>query len=160
MSAGGKRLECAHRPHRWLRPRRTVGTLRLIPSPRASEATMPERDLIGYGAAPPRVRWPNDARIAISLVVNYEEGSENLLQDGIGRREMMGESMSPVPPDRRDLANESFFEYGSRAGVWRFLRIFRKHDVRVTFFACAVALERSHPTRMEVAVSLTPWPFG
>ena len=104
---------------------------------------MPERDLVGYGATPPRVRWPNDARIAISLVVNYEEGSENLLQDGIGRREQMGESMSPVPPDRRDLANESFFEYGSRAGVWRLLRIFKKHDVRCTFFACAVALERN-----------------
>ena len=104
---------------------------------------MPERDLIGYGATPPRVRWPNDARVAISLVVNYEEGSENLLQDGIGRREMVGEGPSPVPPDRRDLANESFFEYGSRAGVWRFLRIFKKHGVRATFFACAVALERN-----------------
>ena len=104
---------------------------------------MQDRDLVGYGANPPRVRWPNDARIAISLVVNYEEGSENLLQDGIGRREMMGEGLSPVPPDRRDLANESFFEYGSRAGVWRLLRIFKKHGVRCTFFACAVALERN-----------------
>ena len=104
---------------------------------------MSERDLVGYGATPPRVRWPKDARIAISLVVNYEEGSENLLQDGIGQREMMGEGPSPVPPDRRDLANESFFEYGSRAGVWRLLRIFRKHGVRATFFACAVALERN-----------------
>jgi len=104
---------------------------------------MPERDLIGYGATPPRVRWPNDARIAISLVVNYEEGSENLHQDGIGKRETAGESTSPVPLDRRDLANESFFEYGSRAGVWCLLRIFKKHEVRCTFFACAVALERN-----------------
>ena len=76
-------------------------------------------------------------------MVNYEEGSENLLQDGIGRRELVGEGPSPVPPDRRDLANESFFEYGSRAGVWRLLRIFKKHRVRATFFACAVALERN-----------------
>jgi allantoinase len=104
---------------------------------------MSDRDLVGYGATPPKVRWPNDARIAISLVVNYEEGSENLLQDGIGRREMTGEGPSPVPGDRRDLANESFFEYGSRAGVWRLLRIFRKHGVHSTFFACAVALERN-----------------
>ena len=104
---------------------------------------MSDRDLIGYGATPPRVRWPNDARIAISLVVNYEEGSENLLQDGIGKREVAGESLSPVPLDRRDLANESFFEYGSRAGVWRLFRIFKKHGVRATFFACAVALERN-----------------
>ena len=49
---------------------------------------MPDRDLIGYGATPPKVSWPNDASIAISLLVNYEEGSENLLQDGVGRREM------------------------------------------------------------------------
>jgi allantoinase len=102
-----------------------------------------ERDLIGYGANPPHPRWPGDARLAISLVVNYEEGSENLLQDGIGRRETVGEGMSQVPPDRRDLANESMFEYGSRAGVWRFMRIFAKHGVRATFFVCAVALERN-----------------
>src|SRR5688572_12453753 len=98
------------------------------------EAVMQDRDLVGYGATPPRVRWPNNARVAVSLVVNYEEGSENLLQDGIGRREMLGEGPSPVPPDRRDLANESFFEYGSRAGVWRLLRILKKHGVRATFF--------------------------
>lgn len=89
---------------------------------------MQARDLVGYGANPPRVRWPGDARIAISLVLNYEEGSENLLQDGIGRR---------------DLATESFFEYGSRAGIWRFFRIFRKYGVRATIFACAVAQERN-----------------
>jgi allantoinase len=102
-----------------------------------------DRDLIGYADKPPRVTWPNGARIAISLVVNYEEGSENLLQDGVARRESWGEAMSPVPPDQRDLALESMFEYGSRVGVWRFLRIFAKYRVRSTFFACAVALERN-----------------
>ena len=102
-----------------------------------------DRDLVGYADNPPRVTWPGAARIAISLVVNYEEGSENLLQDGIGKHETLGEGQSPLPPDRRDLANESMFEYGSRAGVWRFLRIFRKYGVRSTFFACAVALERN-----------------
>ena len=104
---------------------------------------MTDRDLVGYANNPPRVTWPNGARVAISLVVNYEEGSENLLQDGVGRRESLGEAMSPVPPDRRDLALESMFEYGSRVGVWRFLRIFAKYQVRATFFACAVALERN-----------------
>ena len=104
---------------------------------------MTDRDLVGYANNPPRVTWPNGARVAISLVVNYEEGSENLLQDGIGRRESWGDAMSPVPADRGDLANESMFEYGSRVGVWRFLRIFAKYRVRSTFFACAVALERN-----------------
>ncbi|MBI3966065.1 MAG: allantoinase, partial [Chloroflexi bacterium] len=87
-----------------------------------------ERDLIGYGGSPPEVRWPGGARIAISLVVNYEEGSENLLQDGIGRRETLADALSPIPTDRRDLANESMYEYGSRAGVWRFFRIFAKYQ--------------------------------
>ena len=103
-----------------------------------------ERDLIGYGEKPPAVGWPNGARIAINLVVNYEEGSENRHEDGSGRRESLGEALSPVPADARDLANESMFEYGSRAGVWRLLRLFEKHDVKSTFFACAVALAR-HP---------------
>ena len=102
-----------------------------------------DRDLVGYADTPPRVTWPHGARVAISLVVNYEEGSENLLQDGVGRRESWGDAMSPVPADQRDLANESMFEYGSRVGVWRFLRIFAKYGVRSTFFACAVALERN-----------------
>jgi peptidoglycan/xylan/chitin deacetylase (PgdA/CDA1 family) len=101
------------------------------------------RDLVGYGETPPRVRWPDGARIAINLVVNYEEGSENRLEDGCPRRESSGEVLSQVPMDQRDLANESFYEYGSRAGVWRLLRIFDKHDVRATFFACAVALEKN-----------------
>ena len=104
---------------------------------------MPDRDLVGYADTPPRVTWPQGARVAISLVVNYEEGSENLLQDGLPRRESWGEAMSPVPPDQRDLALETMFEYGSRVGVWRFLRIFAKYGVRTTFFACAVALERN-----------------
>ena len=56
---------------------------------------------------------------------------------------MLGESPSSLRPDRRDLATESFFEYGGRAGIWRFFRIFRKYGVRATVFACAVALERN-----------------
>jgi peptidoglycan/xylan/chitin deacetylase (PgdA/CDA1 family) len=77
------------------------------------------------------------------VTVNYEEGSEYLVQDGMGRHETFSEVPSPVPPDRRDLSNESMFEYGSRVGVWRLLRIFARHQVRATFFGCAVALERN-----------------
>ena len=104
-----------------------------------------ERDFVGYGAEPPAVRWPGDARIAVNLVVNYEEGSENRFEDGCARRETAGEVASQVPtdPPQRDLANESMFEYGSRAGVWRLLRLFDRYEVKGTFFACAVALERN-----------------
>jgi peptidoglycan/xylan/chitin deacetylase (PgdA/CDA1 family) len=102
-----------------------------------------ERDLVGYGEEPPRVRWPNDARIAINLVVNYEEGSENRPEEGSARRETAGETLSQVPPEQRDLANESMFEYGSRVGVWRLFRLFDQHQVPCTVFACAVALEKN-----------------
>jgi len=99
------------------------------------------RDLIGYGESPPAARWPGGARVAVNIVINYEEGSENRREDGQASREGMGEAPSPVPLQDRDLANESFFEYGSRAGYWRLLRVLDAHRVRGTIFACAVAFE-------------------
>ena len=102
-----------------------------------------ERDFVGYGEHPPAVRWPGGARLAVNFVINYEEGSENRHEDGSGRRESAGDSASQVPLDQRDLANESMFEYGSRVGVWRLFRLFDRFDVKVTVFACAVALERN-----------------
>ena len=102
-----------------------------------------ERDFVGYGADPPRVQWPAEARVAINLVVNYEEGAENRLEEDSPSRETSGEAPSPVPPAQRDLANESMYEYGSRAGVWRLLRVLDKHEVKATFFVCAVALTRN-----------------
>ena len=103
---------------------------------------MMERDFIGYADAPVRVTWPGSARLAVSVVVNYEEGGEYMVQDG-PRREMVGEVPSPVPADLRDVYNESFFEYGSRVGVWRILRILKEYGVPATFFACSRALERN-----------------
>jgi peptidoglycan/xylan/chitin deacetylase (PgdA/CDA1 family) len=101
-----------------------------------------ERDLVGYGRTPPSVHWPNGAKLALSLVLNYEEGSEyNYLEDG---RNDIGSGITYVNrPDVRDLANESSYEYGSRAGVWRLLRVFERHRVQVTVFTCAVAIERN-----------------
>lgn len=103
----------------------------------------PERDLIGYGPTPPKVVWPNGARIAVSVVVNYEEGSEYSLLDGDLHHETNSEVSSPVPPAERDLANESFFQYGSRAGVWRILRTLDMFGIPATFYCCALALERN-----------------
>lgn len=102
----------------------------------------PERDFVGYANNPPRVPWPNGARLAVSVVVNYEEGGEYSLLDG-PRREVMGEVPSPVPPHLRDLYNESFFEYGSRVGVWRYLEMFKRFEIPATFYACALPLERN-----------------
>ena len=109
-----------------------------------------ERDFVGYGRNIPRVRWPNDARIAVSVVVNYEEGAEYSLLDGDSHHETNGEVPSPVPSPQRDLFNESFFEYGSRVGVWRLLNLLEKYEVSSTFFCCALALERNPEVAKEI----------
>ncbi|MCZ6635822.1 MAG: allantoinase PuuE [bacterium] len=109
-----------------------------------------ERDFIGYGPHPPRVEWPDGARLAISIVVNYEEGSEYSLLDGDPEHESNNEVPSPVPPGQRDLANESFFEYGSRVGVWRIMNLLDAFDIRSTFFCCALALERNPQVGPEI----------
>ncbi len=109
-----------------------------------------ERDLVGYGKHVPQIEWPGGARIAISLVVNYEEGSEYSTLDGDAYHETNGEVPSPVPPGDRDLFNESFFEYGSRVGVWRLLNMFQRYQVPATFFCCALALERNPEVAREI----------
>ncbi len=101
------------------------------------------RDFIGYRGSPPKVEWPGRARIALNMVINYEEGSELGAVEGDPQREMAAEAVYPAKPTERDLANESMFEYGSRAGVWRIMRILDKYDATCTIFACALALERN-----------------
>ena len=102
-----------------------------------------ERDLVGYGRNAPQIEWPGGARIAVSLVVNYEEGAERSTLDGDPHHETNNEVPSPVPTGDRDLNNESFFEYGSRVGVWRLMDMFERYGVKSTFFCCALALERN-----------------
>ncbi len=109
-----------------------------------------ERDFVGYGRRIPQIRWPDDARIAVSVAINYEEGAEYSLLDGDSRHETNGEVPSPVPPQQRDLFNESAFEYGSRVGVWRLLDLLDKHQVTSTFFCCALALERNPEVAEEI----------
>ncbi len=111
---------------------------------------MSTRDLVGYGPNPPVVQWPNGARIAVSVVVNYEEGSEYSILDGDPQGETSGESPSNVPAGERDLANESFFEYGSRVGVWRIMNLMDQYNVKGTFFCCALALERNPQVGPEI----------
>ena len=109
-----------------------------------------QRDFIGYGRNVPQIRWPGGARIAVSLVVNYEEGSEYSLLDGDDHHESNNEVPSPIPAGQRDLYNESFFEYGSRVGVWRLLDMFDRHQVKSTFYCCAHALERNPELAREI----------
>jgi peptidoglycan/xylan/chitin deacetylase (PgdA/CDA1 family) len=103
----------------------------------------PRRDFVGYGRERPKVTWPGGATVAVNLVVNYEEGSEYSLVFGDDHGETVGEIGGADRTGERDLYVESVFEYGSRAGVWRLLRVFDEYEVKVTFYACAVAVERN-----------------
>ncbi|MBH68548.1 MAG: chitin deacetylase [Rhodospirillaceae bacterium] len=103
------------------------------------------RDLVGYADTPPDPKWPNSARLAINFVINYEEGSEYSIPDGDGFSEasLTESPSSTIPHGTRDLAAETLFEYGSRVGFWRLLRLFQERQLPVTIFACALALERN-----------------
>ena len=102
----------------------------------------PVRDFIGYGDTCPKVTWPDGARIAVSLVINFEEGAERSPIYGDPVAEGMGETV-PVPSGYRDLRNESSFEYGTRVGLWRLFDIFDRLDVKSTFFISGQALEEN-----------------
>jgi len=103
------------------------------------------RDFIGYGANPPNPKWPDGARLAVNFVMNYEEGSEPSVQDGEGHTDIglseahgMGQAIQG-----RDLAGESLFEYGSRVGFWRLMRLFQERGLPMTVYGCGLAFERN-----------------
>ena len=98
------------------------------------------RDFLGYGKDLPSTAWPGGAGLAVSIVVNFEEGSERSPGRGDALAEPSGES-EPVAPGVRNRKNESLFAYGSRAGFWRVLAILDRYDIKATVFACATALE-------------------
>lgn len=97
------------------------------------------RDLAGHGPTPPRVAWPGDARLALSFVVNVEEGAELSLTSGDERNESVYEAREEVV-GHPDPCMESHFAYGSRAGLWRILDLFDAHGAKATFSACARAV--------------------
>ncbi|WP_061015671.1 allantoinase PuuE [Vibrio splendidus] len=104
------------------------------------------RNLIGYGANPPNPQWPGNARVAVSFVLNYEEGGERCLLHGDDESEAFLSEIPSAQPIKgeRHISMESIYEYGSRAGVWRVLRLFDEYEIPLTVFAVAMAIER-HP---------------
>jgi peptidoglycan/xylan/chitin deacetylase (PgdA/CDA1 family) len=104
---------------------------------------MSERDLIGYGADRPEIVWPNGARVAASVVLNFEEGAEQQVGDGDPVSERVGEVASVVAPGKRDTGQEQLFAYGMRAGIWRFLDAFERTRTPATIFMCVRAAERA-----------------
>ena len=103
------------------------------------------RDLKGYKGQPPHANWPNQARVAVQFVLNYEEGAENSVLHGDSASEIFLSEIIGAQPfeGRRHLSMESIYEYGSRAGVWRILELFRSRQVPLTVFGVAMAMERN-----------------
>ena len=102
------------------------------------------RDMIGYGATPPEPNWPGGARLALSFVINYEEGGENnILHDDPASETFLSEIVGAKPYEARHMSMESMYEYGSRAGFWRLHRLFQRHQLPVTVYGIAMAMERN-----------------
>jgi allantoinase len=94
-----------------------------------------DRDFRGYGASPPDIRWPNDARLAVSVVVNVEEGAELSLGAGDEANEFIYEAVERVE-GARDLCMESHYEYGTRRGWPRIRKMLADRGVTATLNAC------------------------
>jgi OHCU decarboxylase len=103
------------------------------------------RDLIGYGPNPPHPHWPNDARICVQFVINYEEGGENNILHGDRASEAFLSEIVGAQPwlGQRHMSMESIYEYGSRAGFWRLWRMFNERGMPVTVYGVATALMRN-----------------
>ena len=114
------------------------------------------RDLIGYGQTPPNPRWPNNARVAVQIVLNYEEGGENSVLNGDkGSEAFLSEMVGAQSHPARAMAMESHYEYGSRAGFWRLHRLFTERQVPITVFGVASAMEMN-PAAVE-AMARADW---
>ena len=85
------------------------------------------RDMVGYGSKKTEVKWPNNAKIALQIVLNYEEGAENCVLHGDKSSEIfLSEIIGAQPIEGRHINMESIYEYGSRRGFWRIHELFQE----------------------------------
>ena len=102
------------------------------------------RDMIGYGSKDKKIKWPNNARIAVQIVLNYEEGAENCVLNGDKNSEIfLSEIIGAQPVKGRHINMESLYEYGSRAGFWRLHKLFQEKKIPITVFGVGMALEKN-----------------
>lgn len=103
------------------------------------------RDLVGYANKPPAANWPDNARIAVQFVINYEEGAENCVLHGDPASEAFLSEIvgAQALQGVRHMNMESIYEYGSRVGFWRLHKLFSQRQLPVTVFGVAMALERN-----------------
>jgi len=103
------------------------------------------RDLAGYKGQPPQANWPGNSRVALQFVLNLEEGGENCVLHGDRASEtFLSEIIGAAAFDHaRHMSMESIYEYGSRAGAWRILDLFKSFGMPITLFAVAMAAKRT-----------------
>ena len=102
------------------------------------------RDMVGYGSKKLEVKWPNNARIALQIVLNYEEGAENCVLHGDKHSEVfLSEIIGAQPVKGRHINMESLYEYGSRSGFWRLHKLFQEKKIPITIFGVGMALEKN-----------------
>ncbi|MDE3120689.1 MAG: allantoinase PuuE [Paracoccaceae bacterium] len=103
------------------------------------------RNMQGYGQHAPDARWPGGAKVAVQIVLNYEEGGENCILHGDAASEAFLSDIAGAAmwPGQRHWNMESIYEYGARAGFWRLHRLFTSKGIPVTIYGVATALARS-----------------
>ena len=102
------------------------------------------RNMIGYGSKGKNISWPNHAKLALQIVLNYEEGAENCVLNGDKYSEtFLSEIIGAQPVKGRNISMESIYEYGSRVGFWRLDRLFKEKKIPITVFGVASALEQN-----------------
>jgi len=102
------------------------------------------RDMVGYGSNELKISWPNNARIAVQIVLNYEEGAENCVLNGDKHSEVfLSEIIGAQPIKGRHVNMESLYEYGSKRGFWRLHKLFQEKKIPITIFGVGMALEKN-----------------
>ena len=102
------------------------------------------RDLIGYGKKGKKISWPNNAKLALQIVLNYEEGGENSVLNGDQFSEtFLSEIIGAKAIKGRHISMESIYEYGSKVGFWRLDRLFKEKKIPVTIFGVGLALDQN-----------------
>jgi putative urate catabolism protein len=102
------------------------------------------RNLVGYGEKGKKISWPNNAKLALQIVLNYEEGGENSVLNGDKYSEtFLSEIIGAKAIKGRHISMESIYEYGSRSGFWRLDKLFKEKNIPVTIFGVGLALKQN-----------------
>ena len=102
------------------------------------------RNMIGYGSKGKNISWPNNAKLALQIVLNYEEGGENSVLNGDKYSEtFLSEIIGAKAIKGRHISMESIYEYGSKAGFWRLDKLFKENKIPVTIFGVGLALKQN-----------------